>query len=105
MNTLTDLRGDLPTAPGDGGTGPVAERCRAAGGLVRTSLGELRQELGYGRLGRHALEEVAESLTADGLGWFPAWRLSPKQNDEPHKEQELRVYARDGGLRCQIIGV
>ncbi|GAB2700892.1 hypothetical protein GCM10010442_18560 [Kitasatospora kifunensis] len=80
----------------------MVERCHAAGGLIRTTLGELREELGYGRLGRHVLEETAESLSLEGLGWFPAWRLSPK-NDRPHKSQELWLFARDGGLRCQII--
>ncbi|WP_329611566.1 hypothetical protein [Kitasatospora herbaricolor] len=64
----------------------------------------MREELGYGRLGRYVLEEMAESLTVEGLGWFPAWRLSPKENDEPRKDQELWVYVRDGGRRSQLIG-
>lgn len=105
MDTLENLRGEVSAPPEDGGTDTVAGRCRAGGGLARTSLGELRRELGYGRLGRHVLAEIAESLTTEGLGWFPAWRLSPKENDEPHKDQELWVYVRDGGLRCQVIGV
>ncbi|MEY9943699.1 hypothetical protein [Kitasatospora sp. GAS1066B] len=92
----------MPHLGGDSGPATVAERCHAASGLIRTTLGELREELGYGRLGRCVLEETAESLTLEGLGWFPAWRLSAK-NDRPHKDQELWVFARDGGLRCQII--
>jgi hypothetical protein len=85
--------------------GTVADRCRAAGGMLRTILGELRESLGYKRLGKYVLEEMAESLTLDGLGWLPAWRLSLKQNDEPRQDQELWVFVRDGGLRCQVVGV
>lgn len=102
MGTLTNLLGEMPHLAAAGDPVTVAERCHAAGGLTRTTLGELREELGYGRLGRRVLDEAAESLTLDGLGWFPAWRLSAK-NDRPHKDQELWVFARDGGLRCQII--
>ncbi|WP_280722417.1 hypothetical protein [Kitasatospora sp. MAA4] len=81
----------------------MADRCRASGGLLKVTLGELREELGYRRLGRYVLDEVAESLTEAGLGWFPSWRLSPRENDEPRKEQELWVFVRDAGLRCQVI--
>lgn len=90
---------------GDAARATVFERCRLAGGLVRTTLGELREELGYARLGCHVLAELAESLALEGLGWFPAWRLSPDGNRQPHRGQELWVFVRDGGLRSQVIGV
>jgi hypothetical protein len=72
MGDLTNLHGERPHLGGGGDLVTVAERRHAAGGLIRTTLGELREELGYGRLGRHVLEEAAESLTLEGLGWFPA---------------------------------
>ncbi len=106
-DTDTEDQGDVVGArleTADDGAGTVADRCGAAGGLLKTTLGELREELGYKKLGKYVLEEMAESLTMDGLGWFPAWRLSPKQNDEPRQGQELWVFVRDGGLRSQVIG-
>ncbi|MER5349680.1 hypothetical protein ACFXAF_17410 [Kitasatospora sp. NPDC059463] len=102
MNDLTNpLEEALTTATGDVGT--VAERCRAAGGLLRVTLGELRAEVGYRRLGKYVLEELAERLTEEGLGWFPTWRLSPRENGEPRKDHDVWVFIRNGGLRCQII--
>lgn len=102
MNDPMNRQGGLLAATkGDAGT--VAERCRLVGGLLRVTLGELREELGYRRLGKYVLDEVAESLAAEGLGWFPAWRLSPRENAEPRKEHELWVFLRDDGLRCQVI--
>ncbi|WP_406192037.1 hypothetical protein OH807_41040 [Kitasatospora sp. NBC_01560] len=71
--------------------------------MLRTTLGELREELGYKRLGKYVLEEMAETLTLDGLGWLPAGRLSPNQSGQPRQGQELWVFVRDGGLRCQVI--
>ncbi|MFI6447531.1 hypothetical protein [Kitasatospora sp. NPDC050543] len=102
MNDPTNSQGGLLAAP-EGNAGTVVERCRVAGGLLRVTLGELREELGYRRLGKYVLDEVAESLTAEGLGWFPAWRLSPRANGEPRKEHEVWVFLRDDGLRCQVI--
>ncbi|WP_199881467.1 hypothetical protein [Streptomyces sp. CB03911] len=102
MNNPTNAQGGV-LAPIEGNAGTVAERCRLAGGLLRVTLGDLREELGYRRLGKYVLDEVAETLTAEGLGWFPAWRLSPRENSEPRKEHELWVFLRDGGLRSQVI--
>lgn len=103
MRDLTHPQGDSLGAAEDGWAGTVAERCRAAGGLLKATLGELREELGYRRLGRYVLDEVAEGLAEAGLGWFPSSRLSARENSEPRKEQELWVFVRDGGLRCQVI--
>ncbi|MFF7992269.1 hypothetical protein ACFZDG_21045 [Kitasatospora xanthocidica] len=102
MNDLTNPQEEaLAAAAGDADT--VAGRCRAAGGLLRVTLGELRAEVGYRRLGKYVLEELAERLTEEGLGWFPTWRLSPRENSEPRKEHDVWVFIRDGGLRCQVI--
>lgn len=105
METIANLRGDGPGRTADGAAGALAERCRAAGGLLKTTLGELREELGYSRLSKYVLEELVETLTVTGLGWFPAWRLSPNENDNPLKEQQLWVFVRDSGLRSQVIDV
>ncbi|MEU4119503.1 hypothetical protein AB0F71_34040 [Kitasatospora sp. NPDC028055] len=102
MNDLTNPRDEaLAVAACD--TGTVAARCRAAGGLLKVTLGELRAEVGYRRLGKYVLEELAERLTEEGLGWFPTWRLSPTENSEPRKDHDVWVFLRDGGLRCQVI--
>ncbi|MEU9076286.1 hypothetical protein ACFYUY_29275 [Kitasatospora sp. NPDC004745] len=103
MNDLTNLQEEAPPTAAAGGAGTVAERCRAAGGLLRVTLGELRAEVGYRRLGKYVLEELADRLAEEGLGWFPAWRLSPTENGEPRKDHEVWVFVRDGGLRCQVI--
>ncbi len=102
MNNPTNSQGGVLTLA-EGNAGTVAERCRLAGGLLRVTLGDLREELGYRRLGKYVLDEVAEALTEEGLGWFPAWRLSPRENCEPRQKHELWVFLRDGGLRCQVI--
>lgn len=81
----------------------VAQRCRDAGGLLEVSLGDLRLELGYAKLGRWVLEEITQNLTKSKLGVFPASRLDPAENAEPRKEQTVWVYDRDGGLRAQVI--
>ncbi|MED7949220.1 hypothetical protein PUR61_05890 [Streptomyces sp. BE20] len=102
MNDPTYPQGGV-LAAAEGNAATVAERCRLAGGLLRVTLGDLREELGYRRLGKYVLDEVADTLTEEGLGWFPAGRLSPRENGEPRKEQEVWVFLRDDGLRCQVI--
>ncbi|MFD6938193.1 hypothetical protein ACFWAP_18845 [Streptomyces goshikiensis] len=81
----------------------VAGRVSAEGGLIETTLGALREELGYKKLGRWVLEELEEHLTNQNLGFFPSWKLRPQINTEPRKEQRLWVYALDGSTRAQVI--
>ncbi|GHJ10663.1 hypothetical protein TPA0907_50300 [Micromonospora humidisoli] len=81
----------------------TAARCRADGGLTEASLGELREELGYRKLGRWVLAEIAEALQATGLGYFPPERLDPDQNTEPRQNQTVWIYCRDGGPRARVI--
>ncbi|WP_431916607.1 hypothetical protein [Micromonospora wenchangensis] len=85
------------TAPG------IAARCRADGGLTEATLGELRTELGYRKLGRWVLAEIADTLRATGLGFFPPHRLDPELNTEPRQWQTVWIYDRDGGPRARMI--
>jgi hypothetical protein len=89
--------GEMETAPG------IAARCRADGGLTEATLGELREELGYRKLGRWVLAEIADTLKATGLGFFPPHRLNAELNNEPRQSQTLWIYARDGGPRARVI--
>jgi hypothetical protein len=86
----------------EGGEG-IAARCRAAGGLVEAELGELRQELGYKKLGKYVLDEVAESLNKAGLGYFPLSTLEPTQNIEPRQWHTIWIYERNNDLRAQVL--
>jgi hypothetical protein len=81
----------------------IAERCRGEDGLVEVSLGDLREELGYKKLGKWVLAEVEESLEKAKLGFFPTWILDPSRNTEPRQWQTIWVYERDGDLRAQVI--
>ncbi|MFI5682995.1 hypothetical protein [Streptomyces sp. NPDC051636] len=87
----------------DDGNDSLAAHVSAEGGLIETTLGALREELGYKKLGRWVLEEVEEYLTSQKLGFFPVWKLRPEANTEPRKEQRLWVYALDGSTRAQVI--
>jgi hypothetical protein len=82
----------------------IAARCRADGGLCEVSLGDLREELGYKKLGRYVLAEVAESLEKAELGYFPVGTLDPAQNTEPRQWQTIWIFERNNDLRAQVIG-
>lgn len=84
----------------------IAARCRAEGGLTKATLGELREQLGYGKLGKWVLVEVAEAIKNAGLGYFPLTPLDPKHNETPRKEQSVWIFdASEGDLRCQVIEI
>ncbi|MFE7128934.1 hypothetical protein [Streptomyces sp. NPDC057617] len=73
------------------------------GGLLKTNLGTLRQELGYKKLGRYILEEIAEELGKLGLGYFPRDVLDPRCNTEPRQGNEVWVYERDNSTRARVL--
>ncbi|RKN31628.1 hypothetical protein [Micromonospora musae] len=81
----------------------ITTRCREAGGLTEATLGELRDELGYKKLGRWVLAEIADALKAAGLGFFPPDRLNAELNAEPRQWQTVWIYQRDGGARARVI--
>ncbi|MCZ7440269.1 hypothetical protein O7598_27990 [Micromonospora sp. WMMC241] len=88
---------ETDTAPG------IAARCQADGGLTEATLGELRDELGYRKLGRWVLAEIADTLRATGLGFFPADRLDAALNTEPRQWQTVWIYSRDSTPRARVI--
>ncbi|MDX3521935.1 hypothetical protein [Streptomyces scabiei] len=98
-----DLPEDIEEIEDEDSAEGVADRVAAEGGLIETTLGALREELGYKKLGRWVLEELDEHLTGQGLGFFPVWKLRPTINTEPRKEQRLWVYALDGSTRSQVL--
>lgn len=81
----------------------ITARCREDGGLTEATLGELRDELGYKKLGRWVLAEIADTLKAAGLGFFPPDRLNAELNTEPRQWQTVWIYQRDGGSRARVL--
>jgi hypothetical protein len=103
MMTTESITTEQERDGADDGTPGIAERCRAAGGLTQTTLGELREELGYKKLGTGVLAEIEEHIIAAGLGFFPIWKLRHVTNTDPRKEQRLWVYDLDGSARTAVI--
>jgi hypothetical protein len=85
------------------GLEPIIARCRADGGVTKTTLGELRTALGYGRLGRWVLGAISEALDESGLGHFPTNLLQPQINDEPRQTQELWLFIQDESPIARVI--
>ncbi|MDH6608305.1 hypothetical protein M2164_003940 [Streptomyces sp. SAI-208] len=81
----------------------IGKRCRQEGGLIEVTLGDLREELGYKKLGKWVLVEVAEALGKAKLGYFPPDMLDPHHNTEPRQWQTVWIYDRDGSPRAQVI--
>lgn len=79
------------------------EDCVAEDGLMKAKLGDLRRELGYNRLGKWILEEIAVKLESEGLGYFPRDVLDPRCNTEPRQWDEVWVYVRDDSTRARIL--
>ena len=71
--------------------------------IVIVTLGELRKTIGYERLGKYVLDEIASSLEGEGLGYFPLETVL--DNPEPRQYQEVRVYRRGKGIGKVIQAV
>ncbi|MBY6540036.1 hypothetical protein HQ325_15275 [Rhodococcus sp. BP-349] len=82
---------------------PLPSRVAENDGLLKVELGQLRNSLGYTRLGRYVLAEIAESLANEDIGYFPAWLLDPDFNTEPRQSQEVWLYQRDGGRVSAVL--
>lgn len=78
-------------------------RCRSLRGLTRTTLGALREELGYRKLGKWILEEISESLAQQNLGYFPREVLDARCNVEPRQWQDIWIYVRDNSTRARVL--
>jgi len=74
-----------------------------SGGIAKINLGQLRDELGFQRIGRKVLSKMSDHMTDSGLGFFPGWALDEESNPEPRQWQEVWVYERDGSARSAIL--
>lgn len=90
-------------AKNEGDSTTIAARCRAEGGLIEVSLGDLRQELGYKKLGKWVLVEVAEALGNNKLGYFPEGVLDPQHNTAPRQVQTVWIYENEGGPLAKVV--
>lgn len=81
----------------------IEEMVQSEGGVVKISLGQLRAELGYQRLGKHVLSKMSERLSELNLGYFPNGVLDRQVNPEPRQWQEIWVYSRDDSLKSRIL--
>lgn len=81
----------------------ITESARAAGGIVKVTLGDLRDELGYARIGKKILGTMSNHLTENGLGYFPGGTLDAGANPEPRQWQEVWVYERDGSAKSAVL--
>jgi hypothetical protein len=79
----------------------IASECDDGGGVLCISLGELREAVGAGKLGRWVLQEIREELEAAGLGYFPKVLL--EENEEPRQHQQIRVYRKGPGTLARVI--
>lgn len=81
----------------------ISEIVTEAGGIAKVSLGQLRAELGYQRIGRHVLGKMGATLNEESLGFFPLSMLDPEANPEPRQWQEVWIYNRDGSAKTAIL--
>lgn len=81
----------------------ISKAVSEAGGIKRVSLADLRDELGFSRLGKKVLASMEAHLTESGLGFFPGDMLDPIVNSEPRQWQEVWVYERDGSVKSNIL--
>lgn len=81
----------------------IVQRVDQQGGLTAVTLGDLRDLLDKGRLGRVVLEQIATQLTDCGLGYFPQATL--KDHDQLRAAEEIRVYRLETSLASLIEAV
>lgn len=84
-------------------TSSIAKRVADSGGLVKVTLGELRDEMGFSRIGKHVLSAMADHLDRVGLAAFPTGTLDPEENSVPRQWQELWVYRDDNSARAAVF--
>ncbi|WP_280181182.1 hypothetical protein [Nocardia farcinica] len=72
-------------------------------GLITVSLLDLREALGYKKLGPRVLATIAQELEGHGLGYFPKSLLD--DNDTPRSHEEVRVFVKNTQLGIIIDSV
>lgn len=87
----------------ENGTKKIHEQARENGGIVKINLGQLRDELGYSRIGKKVLNTMSNHLSDSGLGYFPGGTLDAESNPEPRQWQEVWVYERDGSAKSAVL--
>lgn len=85
------------------GVKKIHEQARDNGGIVKINLGQLRDELGYSRIGKKVLGTMAQHLSDSNLGYFPGGTLDAESNPEPRQWQEVWVYERDGSAKSAVL--
>lgn len=81
----------------------VVDRCAEQGGVTIADLEELRDAVGYDRLGKWVLGVIGDALDAHGLGYLPVGALDHAANSEPRKWHHIIVYRKDGGLVDRVV--
>jgi hypothetical protein len=79
----------------------LAASCDERGGVLATTLGDLRDAVDAGKLGRLVMERIAQELAANGLGYFPREVLD--SNDQPRQWEPVRVYRKGAGALARAI--
>lgn len=92
----------MPEKTNGNGTHRIRQKVQTNKGIVKVTLGEIRDELGHARLGKTVLQSMANHLSENGLGFFPGWVLSD-ENPEPRQWQEIWVYERDNTPRSAVL--
>lgn len=64
--------------------------------VVVVTLEQLRDALGYRRIGTLVLAEMKQKLAGSGLGYFPRDILD--NNSSPSQYEEIRVYLKDSNV-------
>lgn len=72
-------------------------------GLHVVTLQELREALGYKKLGPIVLQNISEKLSGQGIGYFPQAVID--SNDLPRGPQEVRVFLKDSTLGRMVLSV
>ncbi|MGW3571848.1 hypothetical protein ACWDSL_49610 [Streptomyces sp. NPDC000941] len=79
------------------------DETEAHDGLLETTLGQLREELGYKKLSKNILGEITEALGKQGMSYFPREILDARCNTEPRQWDKVWVYIRDNSTRARVL--
>jgi len=79
----------------------LAQSCDDEGGLLATTLGELRDAVGAGKLGRLVMDRIARELASHGLGYFPQEVL--EDNEQPRHWEDIRLYRKGTSAAARAI--
>lgn len=83
----------------------VAAATEENGNLITATLLELREALGYNRLGVRVLGYIADGLDSEGLGYFPVWVLNGDENSAPRAGDMVRVFKKGTAVGDVITAV